>query len=179
VRRAFVRVLGGGAPSRAVVHETARGRLARPPPFRGKCCAARNRAQADGGAMGGPVRGGGWIPREPTRGGGQRMRCSGSARNDRSRGVGRWSAGCPLYPAVRVRDARPEGRDGAARVRSSGIASTARRGGGPARLATVVSLPTARAARPGAQRRDTPTPRRSSVSCCRRRVRGSGRGGRE
>src|SRR5215213_10878297 len=31
---------------------------------------------------------------------------------------------------------------------------------GPARLATVVSLPTARAARPGAQRRDTPEPGR-------------------
>jgi hypothetical protein len=53
------------------------------------------------------------------------------------------------------------------------------RGGGPARLATVVSLPTARAARPGAQRRDTPnsagklarTPGdpeagRQFVSCC-------------
>jgi hypothetical protein len=33
-RWASVRVLGRGAPSRAVVHETARGRLARPPPFR-------------------------------------------------------------------------------------------------------------------------------------------------
>src|SRR4051812_8000002 len=30
------------------------------------------------------------------------------------------------------------------------------RGGGPARLATAVSFPTPRAARPGAQRRDTP-----------------------
>ena len=34
------------------------------------------------------------------------------------------------------------------------------RGGGPARLGTVVPCPTARAARPGAQRRDTPSPRR-------------------
>src|ERR671933_25161 len=34
---------------------------------------------------------------------------------------------------------------------------------GPARLATAVSLPTARAARPGAQRRDTPAPRRSKT----------------
>ncbi len=35
-RRGWVRVLGGGAPARAVVHETDRGRLARPPPFRGR-----------------------------------------------------------------------------------------------------------------------------------------------
>jgi hypothetical protein len=55
-----------------------------------------------------------------------------------------------------VRDARPEGRDGAApdghpRDRLDGW-----RGGGPAALGTVVSCPTQRAARPGAQRRDTP-----------------------
>src|SRR5215216_5940326 len=38
-----------------------------------------------------------------------------------------------------------------------------RRGGGPARLGTVVSCPTARAARPGAQRRDMPENR--SAKC--------------
>ncbi len=46
------------------------------------------------------------------------------------------------------------------RTRSGGATavSLTRRGGGSAPLATVVSLPTARAARPGAQRRDTPKP---------------------
>ncbi|HYH83502.1 MAG TPA: hypothetical protein VEX86_27150, partial [Longimicrobium sp.] len=38
------------------------------------------------------------------------------------------------------------------------------RGGGSAPLATAVSLPTAREARPGAQRRDTPAPGRA-VNC--------------
>ncbi len=54
-----------------------------------------------------------------------------------------------------VRDARPEGRDPGAGRHSSIVPACA---GGSAPLATVVSLPTARAARPGAQRRDTPTP---------------------
>src|SRR5215216_4157058 len=59
---------------------------------------------------------------------------------------------CNLSPVTCccVRDARPEGRDGAA----TGLCG----GGGPAPLGTVVSCPTARAARPGAQRRDTPKP---------------------
>src|SRR5215216_6193304 len=44
------------------------------------------------------------------------------------------------------------------RARRAGTPPTQqyRGGGGPAPLATAVSLPTARAARPGAQRRDTP-----------------------
>jgi len=47
-----------------------------------------------------------------------------------------------------VRDARPEGRDaGAARARRD---RRDRGAGGPAPLATAVSLPTARAARPRA-----------------------------
>jgi hypothetical protein len=45
-----------------------------------------------------------------------------------------------------------------------------RGGGGPARLGTVVSCPTARAARPGAQRRDTP---RTAVRSARCEVRSS------
>jgi hypothetical protein len=52
----------------------------------------------------------------------------------------------------RVRDARPQGREPVARRHSRIVPSC---GGGSAPLATVVSLPTARAARPGAQRRDT------------------------
>jgi len=71
---------------------------------------------------------------------------------------GRW------WPNERcVRDARPEGRDAAARAPGRRDRADGGRGGGPARLATVVSLPTARAARPGAQRRDTPRSRGSAV----------------
>jgi hypothetical protein len=54
-----------------------------------------------------------------------------------------------------VRDSRPQGRDAGAAGNSSTVP---RCGGGSARLATVVSLPTAREARPVAQRRGTPTP---------------------
>jgi hypothetical protein len=49
--RVGVRYLGRGAPSRAVVHETARGRLARPPPFRerwGRLVASRFYRPAQG-----------------------------------------------------------------------------------------------------------------------------------
>jgi hypothetical protein len=61
-----------------------------------------------------------------------------------------------------VRDSRPQGRDaGSGRTQA---VSCPPAGGGSARLATVVSLPTAREARPVAQRRGTP--RRRS---CRRR----------
>src|SRR4051812_44782873 len=58
-----------------------------------------------------------------------------------------------------VRDSRPEGRGTGAPARSSAIATISWRGGDSAPLATVVSLPTAREARPGAQRRDTPRSR--------------------
>ncbi len=60
-----------------------------------------------------------------------------------------------------VRDARPKGRDpGGAECGGVGQKRRCRGGmesaGGSTQLATVVSLPTARAARPGAKRRDTP-----------------------
>src|SRR5215207_1517370 len=64
---------------------------------------------------------------------------------------------------VRVRDSRPQGRDTGAPALIFQIRSEAWRAGGSAPLATAVSLPTAREARPGAQRRDTPGPC-SSVS---------------
>src|SRR5215213_2341991 len=55
-----------------------------------------------------------------------------------------------------------QGRDGDARARETGIGADAWRGGGPARLGTVVSCLTARAARPPpgghAQIRGSPLP---------------------
>ncbi len=67
---------------------------------------------------------------------------------------------------IRVRDSRPQGRDTGAPAPNLEIRHGAWRAGGSAPLATVVSLPTAREARPGAQRRDTPAPavRRSRTS---------------
>jgi hypothetical protein len=64
-----------------------------------------------------------------------------------------------------VRDARPQGRDTGARARVPRKRAVAWRSGGSTPLATVVSLPTARAARPGAQRRDTPKPCGSRKFC--------------
>src|SRR3954465_4813280 len=64
---------------------------------------------------------------------------------------------------IHVRDSRPKGRDTGAPARILQIPGEAWRAGGSAPLATVVSLPTAREARPGAQRRDTPNLRRSLV----------------
>ena len=61
----------------------------------------------------------------------------------------------------RARDARPEGRDTAARERRPTKRCEPWRGGGPAPLATVVSLPTARAARFRAPARNTPEDRGS------------------
>src|ERR1700741_4211665 len=58
-----------------------------------------------------------------------------------------------------VRDSRPQGRDTGAPASRPRICCEAWRDGGSGALATVVSLPTAREARPGAQRRDTPTSR--------------------
>src|SRR4051812_11020899 len=58
--------------------------------------------------------------------------------------------------------------------RGGGIGADTWRGGGPARLGTVVSCPTARAARPGAQRRDTPTPCFSKQTRPSLRIRGRG-----
>jgi hypothetical protein len=55
-----------------------------------------------------------------------------------------------------VRDARPQGQDAAARTHARPSATENGRGGGLPPLGTVVSCPTARAARPGAQRRGTP-----------------------
>jgi hypothetical protein len=55
-----------------------------------------------------------------------------------------------------VRDARPQGRDPGALAPPLQRRAETWRDGGSAQLATVVSWPTARAARPGAQRRDTP-----------------------
>jgi bifunctional DNase/RNase len=55
-----------------------------------------------------------------------------------------------------VRDSRPQGRD-AGRGRAQQYRALPA-GGGSAPLGTVVSFPTAREARPGAQRRGTPTP---------------------
>ena len=65
--------------------------------------------------------------------------------------------------SVRVRDARPQGRDTGALARARRHASRMVSAGGSAPLGTVVSCPTARAARPGAQRRDTP---RTAVRKC-------------
>jgi len=76
----------------------------------------------------------------------------------RSRG----SAGCSLSPVPCTRSSREgcaPGGPGRRRARDRpGNDAKPGRGGGPARLGTVVSCPTARAARPGAKRRDTPTP---------------------
>jgi hypothetical protein len=75
-----------------------------------------------------------------------------------------------------VRDARPQGRDAAASMPRNRRDAW---GGGPAPLATAVSLPTARAARPAAQRRDTPDQRCSKNAAerfsLRRGRRGCGR----
>ena len=57
---------------------------------------------------------------------------------------------------ARVRDARPQGREPAARASMRRGRADGGRGGGPAPLATVVSLPTARAARLGAPAANTP-----------------------
>jgi len=59
---------------------------------------------------------------------------------------------------IRVRDSRPQGRDAGAPASRPRERAGPWRGGGSAPLATAVSLPTAREARPGAQRRDTPIP---------------------
>jgi hypothetical protein len=78
-------------------------------------------------------------------------------------GAGGWGPARMLPPGRRcrcVRDARPEGREPGANGHSSTVPVCA---GGSAQLGTVVSCPTARAARPGAQRRDTPRP---CTSCC-------------
>jgi hypothetical protein len=89
------------------------------------------------------------------------------------RGLGlRWSR-CPYDTPRRlggpcVRDSRPQGRDSPA-GRSVGTCTRAlqpacgrSRRGGPAQSDTVVSCPTAREARPGAKRRDTPPQHRNT-----------------
>jgi hypothetical protein len=110
-----------------------------------------------------------WKPRDDVV---RRMWCGGRAREGciavREGGLCAFVAAGfqPAGPMAnrRVRDARPEGRDGAARARSAAGRVDAWRGGGPARLGTVVSCLTARAARPGAQRRDTPKPAVQAVA---------------
>jgi hypothetical protein len=74
------------------------------------------------------------------------------------RGAGSGRGVVEVLQGGRVRDARPQGREhGAPSTEPEGRERPWRAGGSPP-LGTVVSCPTARAARPGAQRRDTPEP---------------------
>src|SRR3954466_8494876 len=78
------------------------------------------------------------------------------------RGKGVWHASYEL-PSATVRGLREGFAPGGPRHRRARagppIGKISWRGGDSAPLATVVSLPTAREARPGAQRRDTPRSR--------------------
>ena len=95
----------------------------------------------------------GWrAPAEPRPRRRSSCRCSRVMDGAGTRGAERTSA-------VRVRDARPQGRDTGAPCRRRRKGTESGRAGGSPPLGTVVSCPTERAARPGAQRRDTPKTR--------------------